>query len=121
MSKKKSAKSSIPRTVALCYIRQSYTHGKEDQNSPERQKANCIAICHQRGFTPEIYMDTGGHKSATTELGRPKWLELKTRLSAPDVVALVTNDQSRLHRNPENMIPLPYRRGLIRHIRASSR
>ena len=38
MPKKKST--AVPRTVALCYIRLSYTRDENDKDSPERQRAN---------------------------------------------------------------------------------
>ena len=55
-------------------------------------------MCDTKGWTPEWYEDTTGHKSGRTESGRPAWLALKERLTDPDVVALVANDLSRLHR-----------------------
>lgn len=84
--------------IALCYIRQSMTRDENDTNSPERQRANIQAFCESKGWLPEWYEDTGGHKSGRTEKGRPAWLSLKKRLGNPDVVALVANDLSRLHR-----------------------
>jgi DNA invertase Pin-like site-specific DNA recombinase len=89
---------SIPRNIALCYIRQSMTRDANDTNSPERQRANIQIICDQHGWTPEWYMDADGHKSGRQEKNRPGWLALKARLSDPDVAALVANDTSRLHR-----------------------
>ncbi len=89
---------SIPRTVALCYIRQSFTRDSSDMNSPERQRANCQAVCDRYGWIPEWYQDVDGHKSGTHEKNRPQWLALKSRLEDPDVVALVANDLSRVHR-----------------------
>lgn len=88
----------IPRNVALCYIRQSFTRDASDMNSPERQRANIQAICDQYGWTPEWYMDADGHKSGRHEKNRPGWLSLKARLGDPDIIALVANDTSRLHR-----------------------
>jgi len=84
--------------VALCYIRQSVTRDENDANSPERQRDNIYAFCEGKGWIPEWYQDTGGHKSGRSEKGRPAWLALKKRLGDPDVVALVANDMSRLHR-----------------------
>ncbi|CAG1008909.1 hypothetical protein ANRL4_03954 [Anaerolineae bacterium] len=89
---------SLPRTVALCYIRQSMTRDANDMNSPERQRANIQTICDQHGWTPEWYMDADGHKSGRHEKNRPGWLALKARLGDPDVAALIANDTSRLHR-----------------------
>ena len=43
-------------------------------------------------------MDADGHKTGTKEKNRPGWLAVKARLGDPDVVALVANDLSRLHR-----------------------
>ncbi len=91
---------SIPpeRTVALCYIRQSFTRDDDDVNSPERQRANIESQVQRKGWTAEWYEDVGGHKSGRKEDNRPEWLRLKARLGDPDVVALVANDMSRLHR-----------------------
>lgn len=85
-------------TTALCYVRLSMTRDEADLNSPERQKANIQAECDRRGWTAEWYEDTDGHKSGTKEENRPGWLALKGRLGDPDVVAVVANDLSRLHR-----------------------
>jgi DNA invertase Pin-like site-specific DNA recombinase len=87
-----------PRTVALCYVRQSYTRDSDDQNSPTRQRANIDALVQARGWVAEWYEDVGGHKSGRTVKSRPQWLALKQRIGDPDVVALVANDMSRLHR-----------------------
>ena len=110
------------RVIALSYIRQSITLGESerdvhsnsepdetsavalkrqrgpDMDSPERQRANIQALCNRKGWIPEWYTDAEGHKSGRTEKHRPGWLALKTRLDDPDVVALVANDLSRLHR-----------------------
>ncbi len=88
----------VPRTVALCYIRQSYTRDESDMNSPERQRANIQTVCDRNAWIPEWYEDAEGHKSGREVKNRPGWLALKTRLGDPDVVALVANDLARLHR-----------------------
>src|SRR5258708_10071277 len=88
----------IKQTKALCYIRLSLTKTQDDENSPDRQKANCLDYCEFRGWTPEFYEDRDGHKSGTREENRPGWLALKTRVGDPDVVAVVANDLSRFHR-----------------------
>ncbi len=100
MRNSRADKPSIQRNTALCYIRQSFTRIGEpdDRNSPERQRANIQGVCDKYGWSPEWYEDVGGHKSGRTEKGRPQWLALKARLGDPDVVALVANDLSRLHR-----------------------
>ena len=92
------ADKSKKRQVALCYVRQSYTRDEDDRNSPERQRANIEAFVQNKGWVAEWYEDVGGHKSARKEQNRPEWLRLKARLDDPDVVALVANDLSRLHR-----------------------
>ncbi|MCA9884849.1 MAG: recombinase family protein [Anaerolineae bacterium] len=90
--------SNMQRHIALCYVRQSVTKDDKDVNSPERQRANILALCERKGWTPEWYEDTGGHKSGRTVKNRPAWLALNNRLKDSDVVALVANDLSRLHR-----------------------
>lgn len=94
MSPKKSAK----KQVALCYIRQSQTRDENDMNSPERQRANIQHMCDINGWIPEWYQDTDGHKSGRDVKNRPQWLALTQRFHDSDVVALVANDLSRLHR-----------------------
>lgn len=89
---------SVPRVIALCYVRQSYTRDASDMNSPERQRANIQAACDRNGWIPEWYEDAEGHKSGRTVKNRPGWLALKKRLGDPDVVAVVANDLARLHR-----------------------
>lgn len=89
---------SVERITALCYVRLSLTRDESDLNSPERQRANIQAECDRRGWQPEWFEDVEGHKSGTEEENRPGWLALKERLGAPDVVAVVANDLSRLHR-----------------------
>src|SRR5574341_2530446 len=98
MLRKKSPK--LPeRNVALCYIRQSQSRDEEDKNSPARQRDNIRLACERNGWIPEWYEDVGGHRSGTSEDKRPEWLSLKARIGDPDVVAVVANDLSRLHRN----------------------
>ncbi len=96
-NKKTKTKASSP-NVALCYIRQSYTRNPDDMDSPERQRANIVAVCEKNGWTPEFYEDADKHKTGTKETNRPGWLALKARLGDADVVALVANDLARLHR-----------------------
>jgi len=95
---RKTPLATLPRITALCYIRQSKTRDANDMDSPERQRSNIQIICEQQGWTPEWYMDADGHKTGTKEKNRPGWLAVKARLGDPDVVALVANDLSRLHR-----------------------
>ncbi len=85
-------------TVALIYTRRSQTRDANDMDSPKRQLENCLAVCQANGWIPEIYEDTEGHKSGTQEKNRPGWMRLKSRLGDSDVVALIANDLSRLHR-----------------------
>ena len=100
MENRKRTRTTVPRTIALCYIRQSFTRTGEpdDLNSPERQRANVQAEVEKNGWTPEWYEDVGGHRSGRSEKNRPAWLALKARLNDPDVIALVANDLSRIHR-----------------------
>jgi DNA invertase Pin-like site-specific DNA recombinase len=90
--------SHVPRTTALCYVRQSLTRNLSDMDSPERQRDNIERICEAKGWKAEFYQDADGHKSGTKEHNRPEWLRLQARLSDPDVVAVVANDLARLHR-----------------------
>lgn len=97
MSPKKNS-SPVPRTIALCYIRKSWTRDETDHISPERQRSHIQVVCEANGWTPEWYEDAEGHRSGMHEKNRPGWLALKARLNDPDVVALVANDLARLHR-----------------------
>lgn len=94
------------RKVALGYIRQSQTKGVNDTTSLERQEALLRAKASELGLKLEIYTDAHGHRSATSEEGRPKWQKLKQRLPDEDVAALITTDLSRLHRNARNALTL---------------
>ncbi|MEL6526938.1 MAG: recombinase family protein, partial [Chloroflexota bacterium] len=84
--------------IALCYVRLSRTINPDEENSPERQRGNIRIWCERHGWEMEWYEDVGGHKSGTSEKNRPAWLQLKQRLGDKDVVALVANDMSRIHR-----------------------
>ncbi|MBE2267226.1 MAG: recombinase family protein [Anaerolinea sp.] len=95
---RKSLKKSVNSHIALCYVRLSWTKDESDANSPERQRSNIELVCQQNGWIPEWYEDVDGHKTGTKEKNRPGWLALKARLSDADVIALVANDLSRLHR-----------------------
>src|SRR5258708_31787181 len=67
-------------------------------DSPERQEDNIRAVLARKGWIGEFYYDTVGHKSGRFEKNRPGWLDLKKRIGDPDVIAIVANDLSRLHR-----------------------
>jgi DNA invertase Pin-like site-specific DNA recombinase len=107
---RKVSRKNANRTIALCYVRKSWTNKDRDKDdnangendldqiSPERQRAHIQAVCDAHGWTPEWYEDTEGHKSGMHEKNRPGWLALKARLGDPDVIALVANDLARLHR-----------------------
>ena len=90
--------SRVPRKVALCYVRLSYTKDESDRQSPERQRANIQRICDREGWIPEWYVDADGHKSGREVKNRPGWQELEKRLQDPDVVGLISNDSGRMHR-----------------------
>ncbi len=89
---------SVPRTIALCYVRRSWVRDDKDLTSPQMQREHVLRVCQQNNWTPEWYEDVDGHKSGMTEKNRPGWLALKKRLEDPDVAALVAYDLSRLHR-----------------------
>lgn len=67
--------------VALVYVRRSMVRYEQDRASPERQLANCVRVCEEKGWSYEVYQDAEGH--------RPEWRRLKTQLSRPEVVAAV--------------------------------
>ncbi len=86
------------RKIALGYIRNSFTRNKTDTDSPDRQRANIESVAARKGYTVEWYTDIEGHKSGRYEKNRPGWLALKDRIGDPDVIAIIANDLSRLHR-----------------------
>ncbi|NLF79494.1 MAG: recombinase family protein, partial [Chloroflexi bacterium] len=90
--------SRVPRKIALCYVRLSYTRDENDRQSPERQRANIQRICEREGWIPEWYEDAQGHRSGRTVKNRPGWQQLERRLKDPDVIALISNDSGRMHR-----------------------
>ncbi|NLE46225.1 MAG: recombinase family protein, partial [Chloroflexi bacterium] len=85
-------------SVALCYIRQSFTRDENDKASPERQRACIEAKVKAEGWTAEWYEDADGHKSGRFVKNRPGWLALEARIGDPDVVAIIAYDLARLHR-----------------------
>ena len=75
--------------VALIYVRRSMVRYDEDRASPERQLANCVAVCEEKGWAYEVYEDAEGHRSGRSEKHRPGWQRLKAQLSRAEVVAVV--------------------------------
>ena len=88
--------------VALCYVRQSGI-GKVSEAAIERQGVNILWVCEAHDWEPEWYedIDEPGFESRVGE--RLAWEALQERIGAPDVVALVANDLSRLHRDPAEL------------------
>lgn len=88
-------------TIALCYVRVSVGSSDNDQ-SPERQRANMVRLCEKHGFTPEFHEDIRGHNSGLSN--RRKALQaLEARISDPTVAALVVNEQARATRSVETI------------------
>lgn len=94
------------RNIALCYVRQSRRMNPDDIDSQERQRESIQAVCDLHNWTPEWYEDVGGHRSGRSETHRPQWIALKARLDSPDVIAVVANDLSRLHRRAVRIMEL---------------
>ncbi|MBZ0308216.1 MAG: recombinase family protein, partial [Anaerolineae bacterium] len=84
--------------IALCYVRLSWTREGDDTQSPDRQRANILKKCQEEGLTPVWFEDVDGHKSGREVKNRPGWQALIQHLDHPNVVAVVANDLSRLHR-----------------------
>ena len=57
--------------VALIYIRKSVVRYEADRASPERQLANCVAVCEEKSWAYELYEDAEGHRSGRSEKHRP--------------------------------------------------
>ncbi len=87
-----------PRRVAIGYVRQSYTRSGQDQDSPERQRANIEQVAKTYGLDLELYEDADGHKSGPPLKNWAGWQKAEARLSDPDVAALIANDLPRVHR-----------------------
>jgi len=88
--------------VALIYVRRSMVRYEADRASPERQLDNCIRVCHEKGWSYEVYQDAEGHRSGRSEKHRPEWRRLKTQLGRPEVVAVVVNSLDRASRSPKD-------------------
>ena len=89
-------------TVALIYIRKSVVRYEQDRASPERQLANCVRVCEEKGWRYEVYEDAEGHRSGRSEKHRPGWRGLKGALGRPGVVAVVVNSLDRASRSPSD-------------------
>lgn len=90
------------RNIALCYIRQPGT-GKTSQAAIERQGVNILRVCEAYGWEPDWYedIDEVGFEHLASE--RCAWEALEERFGAPDVMALVADDLTRLHRDPAEL------------------
>jgi len=86
----------------LIYVRRSMVRYDEDRASPERQLANCVAVCQEKGWAYEVYEDAEGHRSGRSEKHRPGWRRLKAELSRTQVVAVVVNSLDRASRSPRD-------------------
>jgi site-specific DNA recombinase len=87
---------------ALIYVRKSAVRYEEDRASPERQLANCIRICDEKGWSYEVYEDAEGHRSGRSEKHRPAWRDLKRQLGRRQVAAVVVNSLDRASRSPKD-------------------
>lgn len=63
--------------LALIYVRRSIVRYDEDRASPERQLANCVAVCEEKSWAYELYEDAEGHRSSRSV--RPPATELPDR------------------------------------------
>lgn len=92
----------INRNTALCYVRQSTTGGGGEE-SLDHQRLNVEQVCGQHGWEPEWYEDVDDPTLGTTAADRLSWAALQVRLGDADVAALVVDDLTRLHRNPDEL------------------
>lgn len=88
--------------IALIYIRKSVVRYEQDRASPERQLANCVRVCDEKGWRYEVYEDAEGHRSGRSEKGRPAWRELKRQLARREVTVVVVNSLDRASRSPKD-------------------
>ena len=89
-------------SLALIYVRKSVVRYDEDRASPERQLANCVRVCEEKGWRYEVYEDAEGHRSGRSEKHRPRWRGLKAALGRPAVVVVVVNSLDRASRSPSD-------------------
>ena len=72
---------------------------KADLDSPERQRANILAIAAALGLSePTVFEDSKGHKSGASIANRPGWAAVEELIKAGKVSVLILNDLSRAHR-----------------------
>ncbi|MFC2037342.1 recombinase family protein [Chloroflexota bacterium] len=94
------------RRRALIYIRKSMVRNRRDEISPERQLSNCMAVAESHGWLVDegdIYQDAEGHRSGRSEVHRPAWRALKTRvITDPSVAAVIVNSLDRSSRSPKD-------------------
>jgi hypothetical protein len=83
--------------IALVYIRSA----TRNRDQIQEQKAHCLTICEQSGWSSELFEET---KGSGLSLDRREWLKVEARLSDPDVVALVVNDLSRVTRRSDEFL-----------------
>lgn len=88
--------------IALIYVRKSVVRYEQDRASPERQLANCVRVCDEKGWRYEVYEDAEGHRSGRSEKGRPAWRRLKADLGRSGVAAVVVNSLDRASRSPKD-------------------
>jgi len=88
--------------VALCYVRQFGT-GPASEAAIELQSANILQVCEMFGWEPDWYEDVDEVGLEALAAERVAWDALQDRLGASDVVALVADDITRLHRDPDEL------------------
>jgi len=72
---------------------------KADRDSPDRQRANILAIAATHGLSvPTVFEDSKGHKSGASITNRPGWAAVEELIKAGKVSVLILNDLSRAHR-----------------------
>lgn len=90
--------------VALCYIRKSLVkEGGADPASPEIQRRQLAHWCDAAGLEPEWHEDADGHQSGRN-LRRPGWVQVRARLSEPDIGALVVTSWERAARSAKELL-----------------
>jgi DNA invertase Pin-like site-specific DNA recombinase len=88
--------------IALCYVRQTGI-GKLSEAAVERQGVNILRVCEAHGWEPEWYEDVDEPGLEHLAGERLAWEALQERFGAPDVVALVADNLTRLHRDPAEL------------------
>jgi len=90
----------------LSYERLSLVRGEDDLVGIKDQHDTNVRAIEKRGGIVESYSDAAGHRSGRSDIHRPDWRKVLTRLEDPDVAGIVATFQDRLSRDVEDTAKL---------------